>query len=216
MRYANCRRQCDQQQCFFIISRPARMPSVRRTSQPEEAVLKKFLGLRSSRMAGCKEWIAHEKNWHSRDEGRPDFSVPGPPPSSEQAGRRRRQVPEVSPEPSRSASRPAAKGRAVLTFLRFRHWTVNQASSQRSAPWGQAYVVAPGGIMVPPDSTITEPEAAWRTGNCRRLSFRQPLHHDSHEPFLPRDKITLSSSARCGRASMSALTATYPRPASGD
>jgi len=39
------------------------------------------------------------------------------------------------------------------------HWAVNQASAQKiGTMWGKAYVVTPGGVMVPPDSPITAPE----------------------------------------------------------
>src|SRR5258707_3858348 len=39
------------------------------------------------------------------------------------------------------------------------HWAVNQASSQHiGAMWQDAYVVTPGGIMVPPESPIRTPE----------------------------------------------------------
>src|ERR1044071_1198055 len=38
------------------------------------------------------------------------------------------------------------------------HWAVNQAASQQiGTMWGKAYVFAPGGIMVPPDSPIRKP-----------------------------------------------------------
>jgi NitT/TauT family transport system substrate-binding protein len=39
------------------------------------------------------------------------------------------------------------------------HWAVNQASSEHiGRMWRNSYVATPGGIMVPPDSTITRPE----------------------------------------------------------
>jgi NitT/TauT family transport system substrate-binding protein len=39
------------------------------------------------------------------------------------------------------------------------HWAVNQASSDNiGTMWGKSYVVTPGGIMVPPDSSIRRPE----------------------------------------------------------
>jgi len=39
------------------------------------------------------------------------------------------------------------------------HWAVNQASSERiGTMWGKSYVVTPGGIMVPPASSISRPE----------------------------------------------------------
>src|ERR1700757_5250069 len=39
------------------------------------------------------------------------------------------------------------------------HWAVNQAASQQiGRMWGKSYVVTPGGVMVPPDSPIREPQ----------------------------------------------------------
>jgi NitT/TauT family transport system substrate-binding protein len=39
------------------------------------------------------------------------------------------------------------------------HWAVNQASSESiGTMWGKSYVVTPGGIMVPPDSSILRPD----------------------------------------------------------
>src|SRR5262249_17264440 len=39
------------------------------------------------------------------------------------------------------------------------HWAVNQASSQDiGTMWGKSYVVTPGAIMVPADSSVAKPE----------------------------------------------------------
>jgi NitT/TauT family transport system substrate-binding protein len=73
------------------------------------------------------------------------------------------------------------------------HWAVNQASSEQiGTMWREAYVVAPGGIMVPPESPITAPE------HLADKEIAVGYHSGSHfttvqalEAFLPRDKIKL-------------------------
>jgi ABC-type nitrate/sulfonate/bicarbonate transport system substrate-binding protein len=69
---------------------------------------------------------------------------------------------------------------------------VNQASAQHiGTMWGKAYVVTPGGIMVPPESPITEPE------ELARKEIAVGYHSGSHfttiqalEPFMRREDIT--------------------------
>jgi hypothetical protein len=73
------------------------------------------------------------------------------------------------------------------------HWAVNQASSQDiGTMWGRAYVVTPGGVMVPPDSDIRTPE------DLADREIAVGYHSGSHfttlqalEPFLPRERIKL-------------------------
>jgi ABC-type nitrate/sulfonate/bicarbonate transport system substrate-binding protein len=73
------------------------------------------------------------------------------------------------------------------------HWAVNQASSQNiGTMWGKSYVVTPGGIMVPPDSTVRKPE------DLADQEIAVGYHSGSHfttlqalEPFLDRARIKL-------------------------
>jgi hypothetical protein len=73
------------------------------------------------------------------------------------------------------------------------HWTVNQAASQQiGTMWGKSYVVAPGGIMVPPDSSIIRPEDL--AGRQISVGYHSGSHFttiQALEPFLPRDEIEL-------------------------
>ena len=70
------------------------------------------------------------------------------------------------------------------------HWTVNQAASQQiGTMWGKSYVVAPGGIMVPPDSPIRRPEDL--AGQEIAVGYHSGSHFttiQALEPFLPREK----------------------------
>lgn len=73
------------------------------------------------------------------------------------------------------------------------HWTVNQAHAQQiGTMWRKSYVVAPGGIMVPPDSPIEKPEQP------ADRDIAVGYHSGSHftaiqalERFLPRERIKL-------------------------
>jgi hypothetical protein len=73
------------------------------------------------------------------------------------------------------------------------HWTVNQAAAQRIGKmWGRSYVVAPGAIMVPPDSTITQPQQL--AGQEIAVGYHSGSHFttiQALEPFLPRERIAL-------------------------
>jgi len=73
------------------------------------------------------------------------------------------------------------------------HWTVNQASAQHIGKmWGGSYVVAPGAIMVPPDSAITRPEQL--AGQEIAVGYHSGSHFttiQALEPFLPREQIAL-------------------------
>jgi ABC-type nitrate/sulfonate/bicarbonate transport system substrate-binding protein len=73
------------------------------------------------------------------------------------------------------------------------HWTVNQASAQQIGKmWGKSYVVTPGGIMVPPDSSITKPEDL--AGRDIAVGYHSGSHFTSIqalEAFLPAEQIKL-------------------------
>lgn len=76
------------------------------------------------------------------------------------------------------------------------HWAVNQAAaSDIGRMWGRAYSVAPGAVMVPPDSAIASPE------DLAGVPIAVGRHSGSHfatlqalEPFLAPDQIELSFS----------------------
>jgi ABC-type nitrate/sulfonate/bicarbonate transport system substrate-binding protein len=73
------------------------------------------------------------------------------------------------------------------------HWTVNQASAQHiGTMWGKSYVVTPGGVMVPPESSIRKPEDL--AGQEIAVGYHSGSHFttiQALEPFLPRDEIKL-------------------------
>ena len=76
------------------------------------------------------------------------------------------------------------------------HWAVNQAAaSEIGKMWGRAYSVAPGAVMVGPDSPIRRPE------DLVGIEIAVGRHSGSHfatlqalEPFLSPEEITLSFS----------------------
>jgi hypothetical protein len=73
------------------------------------------------------------------------------------------------------------------------HWTVNQAASEKIGKmWGKSYVFTPGGIMVPPESKITEPEQLG--GQEIAVGYHSGSHYttiQALEPYMPRDQIKL-------------------------
>lgn len=73
------------------------------------------------------------------------------------------------------------------------HWAVNQASSQQiGRMWGKSYVVTPGGVMVPPDSPIREPQEL--AGRDVAVGYHSGSHFttlQALEPFVDREQIKL-------------------------
>lgn len=73
------------------------------------------------------------------------------------------------------------------------HWAVNQASAQQvGTMWGKSYVVTPGGIMVPPESSITTPELL--AGHEIAVGYHSGSHFttiQSLEPFLTKEQLKL-------------------------
>ncbi len=73
------------------------------------------------------------------------------------------------------------------------HWAVNQASAQQIGKmWGKSYVVTPGGIMVPPDSSIMKPEDL--AGRNIAVGYHSGSHFTSIqalEAILPDEQIKL-------------------------
>jgi len=73
-------------------------------------------------------------------------------------------------------------------------WAVNQASAQRiGTMWGKSYVVTPGGVMVPPDSPIRQPQDL--AGQEIAVGYHSGSHFttiQALEPFIGRDQIKLN------------------------
>lgn len=139
-----------------------------------------------------QEWIAHE-NGYFRDEGLDYEFVPGP--SSES----RKQV-DASGKVSDLLSgafesyKQAGGNKGVKSDISCAcHWAVNQASAEKiGMMWGKSYVVTPGGIMVPPESSITRPEEL--AGQEIAVGYHSGSHFtalQSLEPFLRADQIKL-------------------------
>jgi hypothetical protein len=104
-----------------------------------------------------QEWIAHEKGYF-RDEGLDYEFAFGPstgkPKQLDSTGK----VPDLLSGAFESYRSAGGNKGAKSDISCACHWTVNQAASQQiGTMWGKSYVVAPGGIMVPPDSPITNP-----------------------------------------------------------
>jgi len=78
---------------------------------------------------------------------------------------------------------------------------VNQAASQQiGTMWGKSYVVAPGGIMVPPESPVRRPEDL--AGVPVGVGYHSGSHYSAiqaMESFLSRDQIRPPAPSRCRR-----------------
>ena len=139
-----------------------------------------------------QEWIAHEKGYF-RDEGLDyEFAfgpASGKPKQLDSAG----QVPDLLSGAFESYKSAGGNKGAKSDISCACHWTVNQAASQQiGTMWGKSYVVAPGGIMVPPDSPITKPEDL--AGREIAVGYHSGSHFttiQALEPFLPREHINL-------------------------
>ncbi len=73
------------------------------------------------------------------------------------------------------------------------HWTVNNAAANHlGTMYGNAYVVTPGGIVVPEDSPIRNPEDL--AGKEIAVGYQSGSHYttiQALEPFVPLDQIKL-------------------------
>jgi NitT/TauT family transport system substrate-binding protein len=137
-----------------------------------------------------QEWIAHE-NGYFRDEGLDyDFVFSlssGRPKQLDASGK----VPDLLSGAFESYKSGGGNKGTKSDISCACHWTVNQAASQQiGTMWGKSYVVAPGGIMVPPDSPIRTPE------DLAEQEIAVGYHSGSHfttiqalEAFLPRQAI---------------------------
>ena len=139
-----------------------------------------------------QEAVAHEKGYFS-DEGL-DYEISG----GEIAGREKKvdeagQVVEIKQGAYESyEAGKGNKGRKSDISCAC-HWAVNQAAaSDVGRLWGGAYVVTPGGIMVPEDSDIRRPEDL--AGKEIAVGYHSGSHFSTIqalEPFIPREQINL-------------------------
>jgi NitT/TauT family transport system substrate-binding protein len=139
-----------------------------------------------------QEWIAHEKGYF-RDEGLDYEFAFGPssgkPKQVDAAGK----IPDMLSGAFEAYQQAGGNKGAKSDISCACHWTVNQAASQRiGTMWGKSYVVAPGGIMVAPDSPIVKAEDL--AGKEIAVGYHSGSHFttiQALEPFLPRESINL-------------------------
>jgi NitT/TauT family transport system substrate-binding protein len=139
-----------------------------------------------------QEWVADEKGYF-RDEGLDYEFLPG------LAARSRKQVDgsgavaEVRSGAFESYKQASGNKGVKSDISCACHWAVNQASAQRiGTMWDKAYVVTPGGIMVPPESPIRAPEDL--AGREIAVGYHSGSHFttiQALEPFLTPDQIKL-------------------------
>jgi len=99
-----------------------------------------------------QEWVAQEKGYYAA-EGLTDYVL--------------KQNDLGTPDPARALTPEGKKFGAYESYETGReatvscacHWTVNMAASaDHGTLWGECYSVAPGAIVVPPESPIVTPE----------------------------------------------------------
>jgi NitT/TauT family transport system substrate-binding protein len=139
-----------------------------------------------------QEWIAHEKNYF-RDEGLDYEFAAGSAASSAKQTDAAGKVAEVHTGAFESYKHAGGNKGVKSDISCACHWAVNQASAQHiGTMWGKAYVVTPGGVMVPPDSPITKPEQL--AGREIAVGYHSGSHFttiQSLEPFLTTEQIKL-------------------------
>ena len=139
-----------------------------------------------------QEWIAHEKGYF-RDEGLDYEFRPGLSANSQKALDPSGKLAETCFGAFEAYEQGGGNKGVKSDISCACHWTVNQASTRRiGTMWGKAYVVTPGGTMVPPESSLMKPE------HLQGQEIAVGYHSGSHftaiqalEPFLPREQITL-------------------------
>jgi NitT/TauT family transport system substrate-binding protein len=139
-----------------------------------------------------QEWIAHEKGYF-RDEGLDYEFVPGL-----SSGRAKQIDASGKVAEMRSGAfesyQQAGGNKGVKSDISCAcHWAVSRASSRNiGVMWRDAYVVTPGGVMVPPESPIIKPEDL--AGQDVAVGFHSGSHFttiQALEPFLNHDQIKL-------------------------
>src|SRR6185312_15831718 len=139
-----------------------------------------------------QEWIADDKGYF-RDEGLDYEFLSGPASQS----RKRVDAAGVISELRSGAFesyKEAGGNKGVKSDISCAcHWAVSHAATQGiGTMWRDAYVVAPGGVMVPPDSPIRTPEDL--AGREIAVGYHSGSHFttiQSLEPFLPKEAIKL-------------------------
>jgi NitT/TauT family transport system substrate-binding protein len=139
-----------------------------------------------------QEWIAHEKGYF-RDEGLDYEFVPGPSAQSKKQLDASGAVADVRSGAFESYVKAGGNKGVKSDVSCACHWAVNQASAQQiGRMWGKSYVVSPGGIMVPPDSAIRNPEDL--AGQEIAVGYHSGSHFttlQALEPFLSKEQIKL-------------------------
>lgn len=133
-----------------------------------------------------QEWVAEEKGYYAaegltdyvlkkNDIGRPDPAL------------------VMTPEGKKHGAYESYEAGRDATVSCACHWTVNMAASaDHGTLWGECYSVAPGAIMVPPESPITRPEQL--AGVDVYVGYHSGSHYatiQSLEEYLPAGDIKL-------------------------
>jgi len=133
-----------------------------------------------------QEWVAEEKDYF-REEGL-DYEF----------NDIKRNVAAIKtaadlPPEKRSGAYQTFEGGRACDVSSACHWTVNMAASNgHGRLWGEAYSVTPGGIYVPADSDIHEPEDL--AGTPITVGFQSGSHYSTIqalEALMPKDDINL-------------------------
>jgi hypothetical protein len=139
-----------------------------------------------------QEWIAHEQGYFAAEGLDYEFGV-RPTADREKQLDASGQVKEVRSGAFESYQQGGGHKGVKSDISCACHWAVNQASAQRIGKmWGKAYVVTPGGVMVPPDSPIRTPEDL--AGREVAVGYHSGSHFttvQALEPFMRADQITL-------------------------
>jgi hypothetical protein len=140
-----------------------------------------------------QEWIAHEKGYF-RDEGLDYEFSRGPSADTAKLVDAAGKVTDLKAGAFESYEKGQGNKGVKSDISCACHWTVNQAASEKIGKmWGKSYVFTPGGIMVPPESKITEPEQL--AGQEIAVGYHSGSHYttiQALEAYLPRDQIKLS------------------------
>jgi hypothetical protein len=139
-----------------------------------------------------QEWIAHERGYFAAEGLDYEFGV-RPTADREKELDASGKVKEVRSGAFESYQQGGGHKGVKSDISCACHWAVNQASAQRIGKmWGKAYVVTPGGVMVPPDSPIRTPEDL--AGREVAVGYHSGSHFttvQALEPFMRADQITL-------------------------
>jgi NitT/TauT family transport system substrate-binding protein len=139
-----------------------------------------------------QEWIAHE-NGHFRDEGLDYDFVQGSAFHSTKQVDASGKVKDVIAGAFESYKEGGGNKGVKSDISCACHWTVNQAAAEHiGTMWGKSYVVTPGGIMVPPESPIAQPEDL--AGQEVAVGYRSGSHYttiQALEAFLKPEDIKL-------------------------